>query len=265
MRRLLILLVAGGAVAAPSIALANVNGQPANSIAGAYPTVAGMSYSGDFQTPTETEYLSFPVTQAGQSLHFALANTTASCAQPPSSSPCPVFATLVDGNGQQLGGEGSSAGTGQVDAGSTDVIDWTFAQPGTYYVAVDSSGDFPTFAVAYSVVQTPPGSAQTTFAPPVLASLSARSLQRGKVVKGVVRLRRATRRLEARLLHGSTTVGRSVVFNRQPGRVIIVVKLNRAGQLLLATTRKLNLKLRVVATPYTGSPAALARRITVEG
>ena len=52
---------------------------------------------------------------------------------------CPVYGTLLDAGGAQLGGEDSGAGTGPVtDDSPADVIDWTFATPGRYYLAMDA-------------------------------------------------------------------------------------------------------------------------------
>lgn len=251
-RSLALMALTAAALAVPSSALANINGQPASSRAIAFPMTAGVTYSGDFQSQTETEYLSFQVPRAGVSLHFAVRNTTASCNNPSSETPCPVFATLVDSNAQQVGGEGSSAGTGQVNAGSSDVIDWTFTQPGTYWVAVDSSGDFPTFTVSYRDVTK------------VLSSLVARSTQRGRIVRGVAKTGRPCKRIVARLVHGSRTLGRRVLHNVPAGRVSIKVPLNSAGRSLLARTHKLRLRLVVVATPVSGSSASRSRSVTLK-
>jgi hypothetical protein len=250
-RALVVVVLTAVGFALPASALANVNGQPASSRAIAYPMVAGVTYSGDFQTQTETEYLSFQVPLAGVSLHFVVHNTTASCTNPSSETPCPVFATLVNSNAQQVGGEGSSAGTGQVNARRSDVIDWTFAQPGTYWVAVDSSGDFPTFTVSYSVR-------------PVLSSLFARSPQVGTVVRAVARTTRRCKRVVARLVRGSTTLGRSVLRHVRRGRVRIAVSLNRTGRRLLNSKHKLRLKLVVVASPNTGPSATRSRSVTLK-
>jgi hypothetical protein len=253
MTRFLTILAALAALAVPAAALANINGRQANSIATAYPTTPGPTYSGDFQTQTETEYVSFNV-QSGQSLHFVVRNTTANCSNPSSETPCPVFATLVTGGGQQVGGEGSSAGTGQVNAGRSDTIDWTFAQGGTYYVAVDSSGDFPTFTIAYSVRTVP-----------VLQSLSVASPQHRTTVKALARLGRPATRLDARLLRGGKTLGHLVLRNLRAGRVKLAVKLNSPGRRLLGQRHSLALKLKVTATPATGRAISLTRSVTLKG
>jgi uncharacterized cupredoxin-like copper-binding protein len=252
-RTLPALILAAALLAVPAIALANVNGQTANSQASAFPMTAGVTYSGDFQSQTETEYLSFQVPRAGTSLHFVLRNTTGSCVNPSSETPCPVFGTLIDAHGQQVGGEGSSAGTSRIDAGKSGVIDWTFTQAGTYWVAVDSSGDFPTFSISYRDVTK------------VLTSLIARSTQRGTAVRAVAKVGRPCKRIVARLVRGSATLGKSVLRNVRTGRVPIKVPLNRAGRSLLARNHKLRLKLVVVATPTTGSSQTRSRTVTLKG
>lgn len=249
----LTVLLAAVVVALPGSATANVNGTQANSIGTAYPTTPRTIYSGDFQTQTETEYLSFQVTRVNQRFHFDVSNTTTHCTNPSSLTPCPVFATLVTAAGQQVGGEGSSAGTSEVDAGRSDVIDWTFRTTGTYYVAVDSSGDFPTFTVAY-----------TRTDPPVIASLTARSPQYGKVVKGVVRLGRAVRRVDARLLYGTQTIGRRILRDLRSGRHTVYIKLNRAGRVLLSDKQRLRLRLKVTVTPRAGHVATRSLRVTLK-
>ncbi|MCA1696436.1 MAG: hypothetical protein LC749_17900, partial [Actinobacteria bacterium] len=135
-----------------SAALADV-GAPDDSIAQAFgPLAAGTLYSGSFVSPTDVDYLAFGVTQPGETLHFDVANTVHGCLSAAVTG-CPVYATLIDGQGLQLGGEGSSAGTGPLtEDAATGVIDWTFDAAGVYYVAVDSDGDLPTYTVQYRVV-----------------------------------------------------------------------------------------------------------------
>ena len=122
---------------------------PDESIGGAAgPLQPGVTYSGAFASPGDIDYLSFDVTQPGESLHFDIANTLQGC-NSPDDDYCPMWGTLVDGNGQQLGGEGSTAGTGEVDWASSDAIDWTFSTPGRYYLVLESSGDLPTFQLDF--------------------------------------------------------------------------------------------------------------------
>src|SRR5947209_3294367 len=115
------------------------------------PLQPGVTYSGAFSTADDVDYLAFDVTQPGETLHFDIVNTLPSCNDPYNNN-CPMWGTLIDGNGQQLGGEGSFAGTGEVDYSSSDAIDWTFATPGRYYLVLDQSGDFVNFQLGFHVV-----------------------------------------------------------------------------------------------------------------
>lgn len=109
------------------------------------------SYSGAFATPDDVDYLAFDVASAGESLRFTVSNTLQSCNSPDLDS-CPLYATLMDQTNQQVGGDTSSAGTvATVD--DTETIDWTFAQPGTYYLLMESNGNLangqPTYVVQF--------------------------------------------------------------------------------------------------------------------
>jgi hypothetical protein len=142
-------------------ARADVNGfGPDESIqAAAGPLLAGTTYTGGFSSPQDVDYLFFKVPQP-ETLRFDLVNTLASCpetARPEELQPehfCPLWGTLIDGNGQQLGGEGSAAGTGPVEYSSYEDVEWAFSQPGRYYVVLESSyeGTMPTFQLSYGVV-----------------------------------------------------------------------------------------------------------------
>jgi hypothetical protein len=124
------------------------------------PLQPGTTYSGAFSSPDDIDYLAFDVAQANETLHFDIVNTLTSCNNIDDNY-CPMWGTLVDGNGQQLGGEGSAAGTGEVDYASSDGIDWTFPSPGRYYLALDSSGDLPTFQLDFNMVTAASGGGTT--------------------------------------------------------------------------------------------------------
>jgi hypothetical protein len=100
---------------------------------------------------------------------------------------------------------------------------------------------------------------------PVLASLRARSPQHGMAVRGVARLRRSAKRLDARLVRRGTTLGRRVMRKVPRGRVRMRVALNRSGRALLARKHRLRLTLRVTATPYIGVRGSRAVRVTLTG
>jgi len=135
-------------------AAADVSG-PDDSIAQAFgPLAPGAVYHGMFKSETDTDYLAFDVA-AGQTLHFEVANTVERCTSLFFNG-CPLYATLIDAAGRQLGGEGSSAGTGPLSTfWPAEPIDWQFETGGRHFVVMDSDGDGPTYAIAYAVV--PPG------------------------------------------------------------------------------------------------------------
>ncbi len=169
-RRLVWVLVCAvalwGLVSAP-LARADVFGADESvEQANAQPTLqAQTTYSGAFSAPQDIDYLAFDVPQP-ETLRFDIANTLTKCSpfvfpSEPTlerESGCPMWGSLIEANGQQLGGEGSGAGTGPVEYAAYEEIEWSFAAPGRYYLVLESNyyGDLPTFQISYSVV--PPGS-----------------------------------------------------------------------------------------------------------
>jgi hypothetical protein len=151
------------------------------------------TYTGAFGSPDDIDYVSFDVTQPGQTLHFDVVNTLRGCSSPDNDN-CPMWATLMDGNDQQVGGARSSAGTGEVDYASSDGIDWTFATSGRYYVLLESSGDMPTFQLAFHVVPPKPPPPK----PPskLVRALTISGHQSGGVVRGAIDLSAPLARLD---------------------------------------------------------------------
>lgn len=159
------------AAAAP-VAAADVFGPDESIQAAGGPLAAGTVYSGTFVSAQDIDYLSFEVPQP-ETLRFDVANTLTSCRpymiQPAPGEPapyiepypaCPLWATLIDEAGQQLGGEGSAAGTGRVEYHSYEEVEWTFSAPGRYYVVLESDYcggheaecQLPSFTISYNVV-----------------------------------------------------------------------------------------------------------------
>jgi hypothetical protein len=129
---------------------------PDETIQQAYgPLSPSVTYSGAFSNPDDVDYLAVKVTTAGQSFHFTVSNTTPSCVSPDDDY-CPVYATLMDQQNQQVGGDNSDAGTIATVADS-ETIDWTFAQPGTYYVLMESNGNLAPGEPRYTVSFTTSG------------------------------------------------------------------------------------------------------------
>lgn len=240
-----------------SAARADVAG-PDDSIGQAFgPLVAGMSYSGAFKSATDVDYLALDVTAAGQALHFDVTNTVRGCGFP-NFAGCPVYATLIDGQGQQLGGEGSAAGTGPVTTdSSSDVIDWTFAAPGRYYVAMDSDGDLPTYSLRYRVLDA--GNASVDSARPPIISLRVLR-QRGAVVRARMNVGRA---LSAAVVW-LQDAGRRAVAVKSLGAVgagkrTVKLRLDARTRRALARRGRLTLRLRVAAAPVTGTTQTVRR------
>jgi hypothetical protein len=144
--RTFVLAVIIVAATAPTSA-AHFQGKANSSISSATgPIGAGVSYSGQFGGSGDVDYYYFVTTRDNVTLHFTITNTLSSCND---GGNCQIYASLVNSAGQQLGGEGSAAGTGPVGfAGSgysTDTIDWTFGPAARYFLVFDSDGDTPTY------------------------------------------------------------------------------------------------------------------------
>jgi hypothetical protein len=250
-----LILCALGALLVGAPASADVSG-PDDSLAQAYPLQPGVTVSGTFNSPTDVDYLSFSVTAPNTAVHFTVTNTTPSCSSPDGPAGCAVWGTLIDGQQQQLGGEGSSAGTDEVDAGKSDVIDWTVATPGTYYLAMDSGGSQPSYKVRLSPQAT------------AITLLAARSVRHGAAVRATVKAGQALRALKARLTltrHGRTiTIGRAS-RSVSAGRATLTVAVNRTGRKALARAahHRLRVRLTLTAVPAAGPTATVRRSLTL--
>lgn len=257
-RRLILCALGALAIAAP--ATADVAG-PDDSLAQAFgPLQPGVTVSGAFTSPDDVDYLSFKVTARNTAVHFTVTNTVGSCNSPDGPAGCAVWGTLIDGQQRQLGGEGSSAGTAEVDAGRKDVIDWTIADPGTYYLAMDSGGSLP----SYQVRLAPPAPTG-----PPIASLSARSVHHGFAVRAKVSAGRPLRSLKAKLTltrHGNPiAVGRASLTNVKKGARTLTITVNHTGRQALARAadHRVRVRLRVTALPAVGRTATAQRSLTL--
>lgn len=238
-------------------AFADVSG-PDNSIQTAFgPLAPATLYSGTFTSDSDVDYLAFDVARPGDQLHFDVSNTTGKCASPDLAG-CPVYATLIDGAGQQLGGEGSAAGTGAVTTDApADTIDWTFPAPGRFYVAMDSGLAGPSYTIRYQLVP-----ATTPPAGPALTAVGASALAAGRRVR--VRLT-ATRGLRALRASLTDTAGRTLASATlgavAAGPRTITLRLNATGRRRLARHRSLSVRLRVTADPLTGARQTVRRTL----
>jgi hypothetical protein len=255
-RAVLAVLAAGLLGAAP--ASADVSG-PDDSIATAFgPLAPATLYSGTFKSDSDVDYLAFDVVHAGDRLQFDVTNTTGTCASPDLAG-CPVYATLVDGAGQQLGGEGSGAGTGAVTTdAATDSVDWTFPGAGRFYVAMDAGLAGPSYAIRYQPVlgaTPPPAGTPVTL-------VRATALAGGRGVRTRLTAGRALRaqRLSLQNTAGVTLPGEQLGPVAAGSRTI-TLRLNATGRRQLARHGSLLVRLRVLADPETGARQTLRRTL----
>jgi hypothetical protein len=267
---LVLVSVALGAGPAISTAKADVvSGQPDETIQQAYPIAPGHTYSGAFDDSMyeDVDYLAFTVTKANQTFQFTVANTTQTC-NDPNDAGCPVYATLMDSNNQQVGGDTSDAGTIATN-GDTEVLSWTFASPGTYYLLMESDSDLtpgsPSYTVAFGAPA--PGSpAGTGPSAPLVRSLTVPPRQRGIRVRARVVLGQSHVRLNANLVAGHhTVVARLTRQGLGPGAHPLVLRLPHAYQMRLKRKHHLSLVFRLVATSASGQRTSLSRHVTLSG
>jgi hypothetical protein len=250
-----------------ALAVADVAG-PDDSIGQAYgPLVSGTPYSGTFKSETDVDYLAFDVARAGQAVHFDVVNTVSGCMSV-NLTGCPIYATLVTAAGQQVGGEGSSAGTAAVPEGAGDAIDWTFDAPGRYFVAMDSDGDGPTYTISMRVAAAPAGTVPAARRPPAIGSLRVTTPQRGSIVRARLNVGRALRALTVRLERaGAARTASPVAVARlaavAPGRRTVSLRLNARARADLARRGRLALRVHVVALPDGGATQVLLRHVRV--
>ncbi len=262
------LLLLIGAATAPA-ASAHFNGTPNRIISSAVgPIGAGVTYSGRFGGDGDVDYYYFVTTRDNVALHFSIRNTLSSCK---GGRNCQIYATLVSTAGQQLGGEGSGAGTGPVGyAGSgypTDTIDWTFGPAGRYILVFDSDGGTPTYQFAIDPSDGVAPGIPAGGLGPLFRSLSVPTPQRTTRVRaGLTVLQSgATARLELR----RSVRGRSVLAGRvtrsglSRGRVTLRVPLNASARAALRSRGLLRLSLRARVTAAGRAPETASRRVTV--
>jgi hypothetical protein len=290
-------LVVAGALAGMftgSTAMADVAG-PDDSTQQAFgPMQPATWYAGAFKSEGDVDYLAIRIEEPNLALHVDVENTVSPC-QSAWLNGCPVWGTLIDAQGTQVGGEGSPAGTGEVDAGASDVIDWTFATAGAYYLAMDSAGDLPTYRVRQ--IATPPapagaggagggggqggdsgtpgtgssgagapGGEGSGSSPPLpAASLVVASRQRGAAVRARLLVRRALRRLTLTVGRpGGPALASLRLASVRAGRRMVVLRLGPAGRRALARAGRLRLTVRLVAVPSSGSRVVLRRGVILD-
>jgi hypothetical protein len=263
-----LLLVGASGVAVSSVA-AQFSGTPNSSIAtAAGPVGSGVTYSGRFETSGETDYYYFTTTRDNVRLHFTVRNTVQSCA---SGGNCHIYATLIDPAGKQLGGEGSTAGTGPVGyAGSgydTDTIDWTFPTAGRYLLAFDSEGDLPSYEFRIDPADGIAAATSPTLKGPLFTALSVPSPQRGPRVRVSFTNLQAGATATVKLLR--TVNGRRVAAGRMTrgglaaGAVTLRVALNAGARAALKRRAGLRLTVRTTVSATGRNTQTSTRGVTV--
>jgi hypothetical protein len=230
------------------------------------------TYSGALRTPDDLDYFYFDISRAGETVEFTVQNTLQSCSSPYMDE-CPLWGTLLDGTEHQLGGEGSTAGTGEVDYASTDYIDWTFPQPGRYYLVLESSGDLPTYKLRLDPVPdpgiTPPGGgSRPGVTLPALRSLRVLSPQRGDTVRARLVFGQPISRLEADLIRtpGGSRVSKIVRHRLAAGRYALAVRVNSAAaRSTLRRAHRLRVALKIIARAASGNTRTVTRGVTLRG
>lgn len=268
-----VLVTVALAAAGPAISTANgdvVSGQPDETIQQAYPIAPGHMYSGAFDDTNyeDADYLAFTVTSANQTFQFTVANTTQTC-NDPNDAGCPVYATLMDSNNQQVGGDTSDAGTIATN-GDTEVLSWTFTTPGTYYLLMESDSDLtpgnPSYTVALAAPPAGGLGGSPGPAPPLVRSLTVPPRQHGAGVRARVVLGQSHVRLNASLVAGHhTVVARLARQGLGPGAHRLVLRLPHAYQMRLKRKHHLSLVLKLAATSASGQRDSLSRRVTLRG
>jgi hypothetical protein len=175
------------------------------------PMQTGVQYSGAFKRSDDIDYVLFSVATPGTTLRFIVTNTYDGCA---TNDYCPIWGTLLDTVGRQLGGEGSQAGTGPVGPGTSDSIVWTFPSAGNYILALEGNGDRATYQ--FRADEVPGGGAGGGSpgngglpAPRPITSLRAVGRQRGTAATARLTLRPAASSVHADLLADGRRFGRS--------------------------------------------------------
>jgi hypothetical protein len=248
---------------------AHFHGTPNRTIATATgPIGSGITYSGRFGGDGDVDYYFFTTTRDNVTLHFDVRNTLSSC---PGGGNCQIYATLVSTEGQQLGGEGSSAGTGPVGyAGSgysTDSIDWTFGPAGRYILVFDSDGGTPTYQFRIAPSDGVAPGIPAGGLGPLFRSLSAPSPQHTVRVRAALTVLQAGATVRLDLLrssHGRAVLaGRVTRSNASRGRLSLRVPLNASARAALKAAGRLRLTLRARATARGRTPQTATRRLTV--
>jgi hypothetical protein len=268
------------AASTPASALIEPGNVPAPS-SNPYPTQPGVTVNGtlppDSGSYHDLDYLKFTVTNAGETIQFTDANTTTGLNPNTCYEWCPVYLSLVDSN---LTGLGDGAGT-IATYSDTEIFDWTFQAPGTYYMVMESDGDVQlSYAVSYTFLSgggtqggtPPPGPGapappQSGASAPLVRSLRVNSHQQGSHVRATITLGQAARSVRLKLFRAGST-HTIATLARAPvtiGRHRLELALPLAYQHALATRHQLRLWLRITVVGNSSATRIFNRQVTLSG
>jgi hypothetical protein len=231
------------------------------------PMQMGVEYSGAFSRPDDIDHVLFSVPTSGSTVQFVVTNTYGGCAR---DNYCPIWGTLLDTAGRQLGGEGSGAGTGPVGPDTSDSIVWTFPAAGNYILVLEGNGDLATYR--FRADTTTPGGGGGgdggnggSSPPPQITRLHTAGRQRGTAVRARLTLRPAASKVTASLVADGRRFGRSravrVGYLRRgslgPGAVSLRVPLFAHVRRAMARLKSLRVTLVVTVTRRGSRPVVL--------
>jgi hypothetical protein len=301
-----IALLVVGALAATPVAIADIQTSSgtvaADTAATAYPTQPGITYDGTLKPDTATyhdlDYLALTVANAGETIQFTDRNTTTGINPLTCSEYCPVYLSLDKPNPNYPpppDALGLCDGAGTIATyGDTEVFNWTFGTPGTYYMIMESDGDLPlSYSASYRVVSasggtdsclsggttgggtgtgsgckhhctTGSGHGSTTQPPPPLVRfVRVVPTQRGTTVKATLTLGQWAKSVRIQLLLRQNSIASIRRAPLGPGRHKFKLVLPGKYQRMLAARHKLALVVRLTVHGKSGATKTLTRRVTL--
>jgi len=233
------------------------------------PLRGDVDYTGTLKQGNDQDWYFFYVPSAGDHLHWTVTNTTpkTQCV-PPGVYGCHIYATLIDDNGKQVGGDNSSAGISGANPGETQTIDWTFDRPGRYYLGLNEDGDGGSYSFrvtpASGLSDSAPGAVQPGGA--VQPALKVAATARGRTVSLRVTVPASGSTIRARLLRAGRSVGARTVKDARKGVTTFAVSLTKTTAAVLRRRHRLGVTLRVTLTPPGGGRVERASRaLTLRG
>jgi hypothetical protein len=269
-----LLLVLAAARADALIEPGNLGALPANP----YFTQPGVTVNGTLETNqplgpggTPQDYLKFTVSSSGETIEFTDQNTSTGIDPHQCDQFCPVYLSLVDSSFTGLGDGSGTVAT----YGDTEVFDWTFQNPGTYYMVMESDGDV-NLGYAASYVVAGGGSAPGTgspgpgpsapsraASPPLVRSLRVLEKQRGHGVTARVRLgQRASLVARVYLTGASKPIASLARTKLKPGPHKLVLRIRKLDWAVVSRPG-LSLQLRISVRGASGGGATFTRPVTL--